>query len=417
VPKIIRAAILSLGTEITSGIIKDTHGRFLGAELTAMGVQVEKTCQMRDDPGIIPAVRELVAGHQLVVITGGLGPTSDDLTREAIAEASGVDVVFDAGLWEELKQRFGLSKAEANRKQAMTPAGFHVVPNPNGTAPGLWGRVDDCLVCAMPGPPRELEPMFYASVRPVIAEELQLKLVTELEASSFLIPEAVLEDVCNRYADGAVSWRTRFQPYKISLYLAGGSEEHQDLFLNKLKDHFGTGLVRSGDVDMARAVFEALKGKGWRLATAESCTGGLIGSLLTEIPGVSAHYWGGFITYNDQAKRKELNVKGDTLERCGAVSEEVVMEMASGALSRSGTDIALAVSGIAGPDGGTAEKPVGTVWIALATAEGEKRAWKFDFGSRRGIIRRRTAVAAFLLADLMLRVPNRLDMVNRWHYS
>lgn len=416
-PKIIRAAILSLGTEITSGIIKDTHGRFLGAELTAMGVQVEKTCQMRDDPGIIPAVRELVAGHQLVVITGGLGPTSDDLTREAIAEASGVDVVFDAGLWEELKQRFGLSKAEANRKQAMTPAGFHVVPNPNGTAPGLWGRVDDCLVCAMPGPPRELEPMFYASVRPVIAEELQLKLVTELEASSFLIPEAVLEDVCNRYADGAVSWRTRFQPYKISLYLAGGSEEHQDLFLNKLKDHFGTGLVRSGDVDMARAVFEALKGKGWRLATAESCTGGLIGSLLTEIPGVSAHYWGGFITYNDQAKRKELNVKGDTLERCGAVSEEVVMEMASGALSRSGTDIALAVSGIAGPDGGTAEKPVGTVWIALATAEGEKRAWKFDFGSRRGIIRRRTAVAAFLLADLMLRVPNRLDMVNRWHYS
>ena len=416
-PKIIRAAILSLGTEITSGIIKDTHGRFLGAELTAMGVQVEKTCQMRDDPGIIPAVRELVAGHQLVVITGGLGPTSDDLTREAIAEASGVDVVFDAGLWEELKQRFGLSKAEANRKQAMAPAGFHVVPNPNGTAPGLWGRVDDCLVCAMPGPPRELEPMFYASVRPVIAEELQLKLVTELEASSFLIPEAVLEDVCNRYADGAVSWRTRFQPYKISLYLAGGSEEHQDLFLNKLKDHFGTGLVRSGDVDMARAVFEALKGKGWRLATAESCTGGLIGSLLTEIPGVSAHYWGGFITYNDQAKRKELNVKGDTLERCGAVSEEVVMEMASGALSRSGTDIALAVSGIAGPDGGTAEKPVGTVWIALATAEGEKRAWKFDFGSRRGIIRRRTAVAAFLLADLMLRVPNRLDMVNRWHYS
>lgn len=416
-PDIVRAAILSLGTEITSGIIKDTHGRFLGAELTAMGVQVEKSCQMRDDPAVIPMVQEMVRGHQLVLITGGLGPTSDDLTREAIAEAAGVRLRFDADLWELLKERYGLSKAEANRKQAMIPEGFHVVPNPQGTAPGLWGRVDGCMVCAMPGPPRELEPMFLTSVRPVIAEELQLELVAELEASTFLIPEAVLEDVCRKYADGVISWRTRFQAYKISLYLSGGSGKDQEVFLSSLKEHFGYGLVQEGDIDPAAALFETLKEKGLRLATAESCTGGLIGALLTDIAGVSACYWGGFITYDNEAKIHELNVDGSVLERFGAVSEEAVLQMASGALGRSDADIAVAVSGIAGPEGGTPDKPVGTVWIALAGSDGKQLAWKFDFGSRRSIIRRRTAVAAFLLTDLALREPNRLDMVNRWHYS
>lgn len=408
---------MSLGTEITSGIIKDTHGRFLGAELTAMGVQVEQSCQMRDDPAIMPMVQELVRTHQLVLITGGLGPTSDDLTREAIAEAAGVQLRFDTDLWEHLKDRYGLSKAEANRKQAMIPEGFHAVPNPQGTAPGLWGQVDGCMVCAMPGPPRELEPMFLASVRPVIAEELQLELVSELEASTFLIPEAVLEDVCRKYADGSISWRTRFQAYKISLYLSGGSRKEQEAFLATLKEHFGYGLVQEGDIDPAAALFETLKEKGRKLATAESCTGGLIGALLTDIAGVSACYWGGFITYDNEAKVEELNVDASVLERFGAVSEEVVLQMASGALDRSGADTAVAVSGIAGPEGGTPEKPVGTVWIALAGSDGMQRAWKFDFGSRRSIIRRRTAVAAFLLTDLALREPNRLDMVNRWHYS
>jgi len=417
VPESIRAAILSLGTEITSGIIKDTHGRFLGAELTSMGVEVASARQMRDEAGIIPVVKSLVKEHQLVLITGGLGPTSDDLTREALAESAGAGLCFDEELWNLLKERYGLSKAEANRKQAMVPEGFHAVENPKGTAPGLWGRIGSCLVCAMPGPPRELEPMFFRSIKPILSEQLQLRLVQELEASTFLIPEAVLEDVCRKYSDGLVSWRTRFQTYKISLYLSGGTEENQRQFLQKLKEHFGYGLVRDGNVDMAVKVYEALRGKGWTLSTAESCTGGLIGSLLTDVPGISAHYWGGFITYHDRAKERELGVPGVVLTESGAVSEEAVLHMAEGAISRSGTDLSVAVSGIAGPDGGSPEKPVGTVWIAIATAEGMKRAWKFQFGSRRGIIRRRTAVASFLLLYLSLVEQKRLDMVSRWHYS
>jgi len=154
------AAILSLGTEITSGVIQDTHGRFLASELSAMGVQVKRIWLMQDEPEVIPAVRTLIQKHGLVLITGGLGPTSDDLTREAISEAAGISLVFDNALWEELKNRYGLSKAEANRKQAMVPEGFQVLPNANGTAPGIWGKVDSCLIAALPGPPRELEPLF-----------------------------------------------------------------------------------------------------------------------------------------------------------------------------------------------------------------------------------------------------------------
>lgn len=416
-PETIRAAILSLGTEITNGIINDTHGRFLSAELSAMGIRVERICQMRDDPENIPVVRELVGNHELVIITGGLGPTSDDMTREAIAEAAGVPLRFDEELWGLLTGRYRLSVAEANRKQAFVPEGFHVVPNPLGSAPGLWGHIEGCLLCALPGPPRELEPMFVQSIREVIAEQLHLSIPEEIEASSFLIPEAMLEDACQRSADGVVSWRTRFQPYRISLYIGGGEREQQESFLRSLQEHFGYGLIQPGNIEPARIVFEALREKGWRLTTAESCTGGLIGSLLTEIPGVSSYFWGGFVTYDNQAKERELGVKRTTLEHYGAVSEETALEMAVGALQRSETDIAVAVTGVAGPEGGTAEKPVGIVWIAVACSDGQKMAWRFDFGNRRNAVRRRTAVAALLLVDLMAREPNRLDMVKHWHYS
>lgn len=416
-PDTIRAAVLSLGTELTSGIIRDTHGSYLGSELTALGIRVDRICQMSDEPHIIPAVRELAARHQLLVITGGLGPTSDDLTREAISEAAGITLEFDTELWEQLKQTYGLSKAEANRKQAMVPTGFKVVTNPNGTAPGLWGRVGDCLICAMPGPPRELEPMFKNDMRGIISKAIGLEPPEELEASCFLIPEAMLEDVCRSHADGTVHWRTRFQQYRISLYLSGGDRGRQQKFLKAVSESFGVPLVREGDHEVAALVYSALRDLGETLVTAESCTGGMIGAMLTDIPGVSEYYWGGFVTYDNTAKREELRVDQDILEEYGAVSEETVLAMARGALERSGCGISVAVSGVAGPGGGTPEKPVGTVWIGLAREEGTARAWRFDFGSRRGIIRRRAAVAALLLVELTLREPQRLDMVRDWHYS
>lgn len=416
-PDTIRAAILSLGTEITSGIIKDTHGSFLGAELSAMGIQVDRTCQMRDDSNIIQMVQELVKEHDVLLITGGLGPTSDDLTREAIAHAAGIDLVFDESLWEALKQRFGLSKAEANRKQAMVPFGFQVLQNPNGTAPGIWGKVKGHIICAMPGPPREMEPMFRESVRPLIADELELELPLETEASSFLIPEAMLEDVFLKKSFGKLQWRTRFQAYKISFYLMGGSRSQQEEFLTSLRAEFGEQLIRPGNVTAAGLAFKALQEKGLSFATAESCTGGMIGSMFTDIPGASECYWGGFITYDNQAKIKTLGLDAETIESKGAVSEEVVEQMALGTLHASTADVSVAVSGIAGPSGGTEQKPVGTVCIAVARRDGLIRSWRFHFGSRRDIVRRRAAVAALLLVELAVREADRLDMVADWHYS
>ncbi|MFW5727397.1 MAG: nicotinamide-nucleotide amidohydrolase family protein [Spirochaetota bacterium] len=413
------AAILSLGTEITSGVIQDTHGRFLASELSAMGVQVKRIWLMQDDSEVIPAVRTLIADHKVVLITGGLGPTSDDLTREAIAEAAGLSLVFDDSLWVELKNRYGLSKAQANRKQAMVPEGFHVISNVNGTAPGLWGYVGESLVAAMPGPPRELEPMFQNLLRPVLTEELQLTGQAETEVSCFLIPEAMLEDACakaGRNAEGVI-WRTRFQSYRISLYLVGGSEQARESFIHFLQQEFGEPLVRCGDTEAAALLLESLRQAKAHLVSVESCTGGMIGSLLTAIPGSSNAYWGGFITYDNEAKQRSVGVQAYTLEQYGAVSAAVVTEMALGALEQSSADVAVAVSGVAGPGGGTPEKPVGTVWIAVARRDGFSKTFHFKFGSRRDIVRRRAAVAALLLTELMVRKPDSLDMVQDWHYS
>ena len=417
--KVITAAILSLGTEITSGVIQDTHGRFLASELSAMGVEVKRIWLMQDDPEVIRGVRDLVRRHQLVIITGGLGPTSDDLTREAIAEAADITLAFDDTLWEKLKDLYGLSKAEANRKQAMVPEGFHVLPNENGTAPGIWGMVDGCLVSALPGPPRELEPMFHRLLRPVLAEHLHLDPQVESEVSCFLIPEAMLEDACVKIGGNieGVRWRTRFQPYRISLYLVGGKLEQRESFIALLQQEFGETLVRPGNNEASMLLFNTLKRFDVRLACVESCTGGLIGSLLTNISGSSEVFWGGFITYDNQAKQRLVGVQRKTLETEGAVSAATVLEMAKGALVQSTADVSVSISGIAGPSGGTAEKPVGTVWIAVARREVAARAFHFSFGTRRNIVRRRAVVAALLLTELMVRKPESLDMVKHWHYS
>lgn len=384
-----------------------------------MGAQVKRIWLMQDDSEIIPAVRNLTSGHDVVLITGGLGPTSDDLTREAIAAAADIPLVFNDSLWEELKSRYGLSKAQANRKQAMVPEGFHVLPNVNGTAPGLWGQVGKCVVAAMPGPPRELEPMFQRLLRPVLTEQLRLKEQDETEVSCFLIPEAMLEDACLRAGSrvAGIQWRTRFQPYRISLYLVGGSRPERETFVHILQQNFGESLVRWGDTEAAALLLETLKRSNAHMVSVESCTGGMIGTLLTAIPGSSDAYWGGFITYDNEAKRRSVGVRSETLEEHGAVSEATVIEMAQGALERSSADAAVAVSGVAGPGGGTTEKPVGTVWIAVANREGFSRAFHFQFGTRRDIVRRRAAVAAVLLTELMVRKPHGLDMVKYWHYS
>lgn len=421
--KDVRAILISLGTEITEGIIQDTHGQFLASELTALGIRVERIEVLPDGPEAVQDLKTAIRRCDLLIVSGGLGPTADDISRDAIAEAAGAELRFDEKLWEELEASYGLSKADANRRQSYIPDGFVVIENAQGTAPGFWGEVDGTMVCALPGPPRELRPMFFDTLREEIVSFFDLEPGESTEASTFLIPEAVLEDVCG-YISSSLSgeaakirWRTRFQPYRISLYLEGADREARNGFVEKLKERFGEDLVRYGDKGAFKLMSEAARERGVRIASAESCTGGLWGKLVTDLPGSSDLFWGSFVTYADDAKISVLGVRPETLETFGAVSQKTVEEMAAGARTRSGSQYAVAISGIAGPSGGTAEKPVGTVCFAVDGDTSGGRSFTFNLGTRRDLIRRRSAVAAALLMEKAILSPESLDSVKLWHYS
>ncbi|MFP4267478.1 MAG: nicotinamide-nucleotide amidohydrolase family protein [Spirochaetaceae bacterium] len=415
--KNIRAAVYSLGTEITEGIIQDAHGQFLSSELTSMGIRVDIICTLRDGPEAARMLKDAIDAFDLIIITGGLGPTVDDITREAVAEAAGVPIVFEEELWRSIESRYGLSRAKANRRQAQIPRGFNVIENAGGTAPGFWGKAGEALVCALPGPPRELQPMFFSTLKNEIAAFFDVQMQETKELSTFLIPEAVLEDVCAEFKRGAVEWRTRFQPFKISLYLEGGTDNDRRRLTADLKERFGKELVREGDCDAFALLSEAARRRKLAIIAVESCTGGLIGKQLTDIPGSSDIFWGSFVTYSDEAKQVMVGVKGKTLADHGAVSRETAEEMARGALEASGADVAVAVTGVAGPSGGSPEKPVGTVCFAAAGDSIGLCSWVMRLGSRRDLVRRRSAVAAALLLEAFLEDPESIDRVEKWNYS
>ena len=415
--KTVHAILFSLGTEITEGIIQDTHGKFLASELSALGIRVDKICALRDGPEATKTLQDAIHGYDLIMITGGLGPTTDDITREAVASAAGVPIVYQEELFDAIERNYALSKARANRRQAQIPEGFSVVENHNGTAPGFWGEGNGSMVAALPGPPRELRPMFFDSLKGEIASFFHVEMKETTEVSTFLIPEAILEDVCSELRPEAVEWRTRFQPYRISLYLEGGSEAERRDFVRGLEERFGDELVRDGEVEAFGLLSDAAREKDYTIVAAESCTGGLFGKLITDLPGSSEIFWGSFVTYSNEAKTKAVGVREETLREYGAVSEETVAEMAEGVRTRSGADVGLSISGVAGPSGGSDDKPVGTVCFGISGEEFGVRAWTMDLGTRRDIIRRRSAVAAALLAELAIRAPERLDRVEKWNYS
>lgn len=411
------AVIISAGTELTEGITQDTHARFLASELTSLGFSVLRSSQIPDDPVLF---REELAGALraacLVIITGGLGPTTDDLTRETVAEAVHVPLVFHQDAWDALLARFaGRPVAESNRKQAMAPQGFALLPNPNGTAPGFSGMIEDVLVVALPGPPSELRPMFTASVIPLVRTRFGAPSAGDiLWGTALMVPESSLEQelrVCRR---PDVSWGTRVEEDRISFSLRGGAAADRAAAFGQLQDRLGSVRIREGETRPSLLLTEALLARASMLVTAESCTGGLISKYLTDLSGSSRILWGSFVTYSNDAKERSLKVSTDTLESHGAVSEEAVRAMAIGALEASGARVALSVSGIAGPEGGTPEKPVGTVWLAVAQGPTDCETRLFQFSGSRDMIRRRAAVAAMLFAETRVRGINFLDSHAKW---
>ena len=397
-----RACLISVGTELTEGIIQDSHARYLSSELTSMGFSVVRSMLLPDHFSVFCLELERAAAEcGLILITGGLGPTTDDLTREAVAETAGVKLEFHEEIWGRIVHRFrGRKVSETNKKQAMAPSGFRLIPNPNGTAPGFFGEMGTALVVALPGPPAELRPMFSDSVIAILSDRFGVPPAGEISwGTAMLVAESDLEEGLGKARRSGISWGTRVDEDRITFSLRGGSPAERAGVFSALEELFGRARIRSGDVKPTALLSSALAQGGKTLVTAESCTGGLLGKWMTDLPGSSRVYWGGFVVYSDDAKMRLLGVEKRLLDSYGAVSAEIASAMAAGALGKSSADVGIAVSGIAGPDGGTPEKPVGTVWAAVALRGGNTSVRRLFYPGYRDLIRRRTAVSCLLWAE------------------
>jgi nicotinamide-nucleotide amidase len=411
-----RAAILLVGTELTDGIVQDVHGRHLAGVLKSLGFAVKRIVLVPDDEDVFrQELDALSRAADLIMVTGGLGPTSDDVTREVVAQVCGVQLQFRPEVWEDLTQRFSSRMSATNRKQAYIPAGFQVLHNAVGTAPGFAGTCNDAVLMALPGPPRELSPMLDDVVLGTLRDQFGLEVEAELVACVFLTPESRLEQALQEARAGDVRWSTRVEGYRIVFTLRGGSEHDREATLDGVAESLGAFRVRRGDHECQELAFRALQSQGETLACAESCTGGLVAKLVTDVPGSSQVFRAGYVTYANEAKERLLGVRVETLEKHGAVSRETVLEMAAGAQRSTDATVSVAVSGVAGPSGGSPDKPVGTVWIAVRRRE-ESRARGFHFSGDRDRVRRRSAVAALLLVECLVLHPDRLDSIGDAHY-
>lgn len=415
-----------IGTEITRGIISDKHGNLMARELTNLGYEVNRIDLVPDDGSLGPMLDQIIQEADIVLLTGGLGPTSDDMTRQVVAELAGVPLVVDEQAYKDLYARIGDRIHGANQRQVCIPDGFRILQNPNGTAPGFSGiipigkageRRHEVLCYAMPGPPVEMHAMFYGLVLPELANRIGKHSIGRDEYSCFLTPESKLEEICSECARDSILWGTRVQEHRISLYLNGGSSDSRDAMAKAIGDRLGTGLLIKGNVEVMDLLSDFLVSQNMVMASAESCTGGLVGKLMTDRAGSSAWFWGAVVSYANRAKEQLLGVRAEVLSMYGAVSKETVLAMAEGLSGYTDVDLAISISGIAGPDGGTEEKPVGTVWFGFAGKDMAPTAVKLVFSSYgRSSVRRRAAIAAIMLGYFYLKGGDLLDIVGAWQY-
>lgn len=410
-----KAHILSIGTELVTGQIVDTNAAWITERLHGRGVEITGHTTVPDDlDAIVETLGRLTADHALLVVTGGLGPTEDDLTRTAIARALGAELLTDADALATLRRFFavrGRPMPPANVVQAQIPAGAEAISNPCGTAPGIRARVNGAWVFAMPGVPREMRRMFDAAVAPFLAEADPDRCVASASLHTFGTTESELgervRDLMARGRNPAVGTTATGGVISLRIHaIAASPAEAADLLdhdIAEIRERLGD-LVFGRDADtLSGVVGRALLARGATVTTAESCTGGLVAKRLTDVPGASDFLHRAVVTYANEAKVSMLGVPRARLEAEGAVSPEVAEAMARGARERADADYALALTGIAGPDGGTDEKPVGLVYIALAHPGGvEVKAIRCGRDQPRREIRSRSAAAALDLLRLHL---------------
>ena len=396
------AEIIAVGSELLSSERVDTNSLWLTEQLNRLGVEVIAKAVVGDDLGrLTEMIRTAVERTPLVFITGGLGPTEDDLTRDAVALATGCSLALDTAVLEELRAKFasrGRTMAPNNERQAMVPEGAEVLPNPNGTAPGLFLLRGDHRLVILPGPPRENQPMFTREVlsRLPLGEQRLARTVLHVAGLGESDMDALIAPIYKPLENPTTG--ILFTPVDLEIHLTarGPSLEECERLNSDLADRMaevlGKNLYSRGE-SMEAVVGLALKQRGKTLATAESLTGGLIGERVTRVPGSSEWFVGSLVTYTEDAKQRLLGVPAELIQEHSAVSAPVVEAMAAGARSRIGADYTLAVTGYAGPDGGTAADPVGTFYVGLACAE-EVSSMRFQVPGQRELVRTRCSQAA-----------------------
>ena len=411
--------VVTIGTELVLGLTPDTNAAELGRALAAAGAEVVRHVAVPDRPAVIrAAVADALDRTGFVITTGGLGPTRDDVTKHEVAALFGKPLQLDADLLRSLEARFrrlGRAMPALNRGQAEVPEGATVLPNPRGTAPGLWlederGRV----AVLLPGVPSEMRGLLVEEVLPRVARRAgdPTRVVLSRTLRTTGVPESALaerigpveEEIAPSPLTLAYIPSVDGVDLRVTAWVLPREEADRRLgeAAARLRERVGEHCYGEDGADLAGVVLDALRARRERLAVGESCTGGLLAARLTAVPGASAVFVGGVVAYIDDVKTALLAVPAEILEAHGAVSEEAVRALAEGAQRRFDVQAALAVTGIAGPSGGTPEKPVGTVWLA-ARHGAETRALKRVFPGDRGEIRARSAQAAL---DLLRRVLN-----------
>jgi len=404
----VRAQILAIGSELLTPLRADTNAVFLTEKLLELGVEVVARTTVTDELGVLEAAfRAALAKADLVVSTGGLGPTDDDRTREAAAAALGLRLRRDPALVESLRVRFaryGRVMASVNEKQADVLEGAKVLPNARGTAPGQWVEADGRLLVLLPGPPREMTALFERQVAPklrslaggVVLRTRVLRIASMSESDV----EQLVAPIYKRYTNPRTTILGAAGQVELHLTAQGPSEasaeERIEELARALQEPLAGRVFSESGEELHEVVARLLREQRLTLALAESCTGGLLAARLTDVPGASAYLERGFVTYSNRAKVEELGVLAELIEAHGAVSEPVARAMAAGARERAGSAVGVGITGIAGPDGGSPEKPVGLVFIALEGALGS-HVRRVHFPGGRDRVRRQASQAALEL--------------------
>jgi len=376
-----KAIVVTIGDELLIGQVIDTNSAWIGQELSLLGVTVLEKLAISDSrTAILEALAYATTKADIVLVTGGLGPTKDDITKKVIAEYYGDELVWDQGTWDRIEKlfaRWGRSTTEAHRGQCYMPASCQLIANNMGTAPGMVFAKEDHLLVSMPGVPYEMKYLMTEHVLPYIKDSYQGRaivhrtIMTAGEGES-RIADRIADIVDHMPAHLSMAYLPSLGTVRLRLTATGPDEAQLRSEISVVEARI---LAELGDlvygydgISLVEAIAAICLERGVSIGTAESCTGGKVASMIVNMAGSSAYYQGSLVTYSNELKQQLLGVSTSTLEQYGAVSEATVVEMVAGARRQLGTDVAVAISGIAGPTGGSDEKPVGTIWIAVGNA-------------------------------------------------